>query len=459
MKKKIFLVTFLLVLLIANISFASYSTVTMSVVEEPVCTINLTENSKFEKKLISKDLNNKEVTIQLQVSNEEISNKLEGEVVLLIDNSESMTHETSTGAIRKDLVFNSAKTLVTNLLEGNDVLKIGIVSFSTKSTFDDGTIDDACLVSALTNNTSSLLSAIDSIEANGPRTDLDAGLTLAKNQFSNEENNKYLIVLTDGVPNVAINYDKNYYSDDVIAKTKSKLQSISSSNINIITMLTGIADDSIIPTTTTKSYAEIISEVFGTSENPTAGQFYYITDEKIESTVNDIYNSLVSVDRTLRDITIIDYFPQEIIDNFDFKYVKETNIGTISTKVDTTNNSITWTIPKLEVGKTALVQYKLKLKETFDSSIVGKILNTNEKVDITYIDFNNSEKSKDSDVTPKLKLEEPSPSTPSEESPKELPKVLPKAGITQIIAFVSSAFFILIIFSAIKIISINKKMK
>ena len=71
MKKKIFTGLFLILILMANISFASYSTVTMSVVEEPVCTIELGENSKFEKKLISKDLANKEVTLQLQVTNGE----------------------------------------------------------------------------------------------------------------------------------------------------------------------------------------------------------------------------------------------------------------------------------------------------------------------------------------------------------------------------------------------------
>ena len=65
MKKSIFVTLFLAIILIANISLASYSTVTMSVVEEPVCTIKIGENSKFEKKLIKKDLNNKEVTLQL----------------------------------------------------------------------------------------------------------------------------------------------------------------------------------------------------------------------------------------------------------------------------------------------------------------------------------------------------------------------------------------------------------
>ena len=133
MKRKIFIGIFLSLILIANISFASYSTVTMSVVEEPICTIELSENSKFEKKLISKDLANKEVTLQLQVTNEEEAFKPTGEIMLLIDNSDSMKETTSDGKVRKDLVFESAKTLISNLLEDNTKLKIGIASFSTNT--------------------------------------------------------------------------------------------------------------------------------------------------------------------------------------------------------------------------------------------------------------------------------------------------------------------------------------
>jgi len=58
MKKKILSILFLVLILIANFSFASYSTVKMEVVEEPICEIKFGQNSKFQKRLISKDLNN-----------------------------------------------------------------------------------------------------------------------------------------------------------------------------------------------------------------------------------------------------------------------------------------------------------------------------------------------------------------------------------------------------------------
>lgn len=447
-KRKIFISLFLILILLTNLSFASYSTVTMNVVEEPVCTIELGENSKFEKKLISKDLNNKEVTIQLQVKNDEVVNKPTGEIMLVLDNSDSMNTTVSGATTRKELIFNSAKTLISNLLKDNEELKIGIVSFSTSiDSSKEGTLEDANLASSLSNDISTLSNAISNIKADGPRTNLESGLELASEQFTKTDNNKYMIVLTDGVPNVALNYDKNYYSDDVISKTKSKLQQLKQSNINVITMLTGIDDETYIPATTTKSFGEIIEEIFGTTSNPTVGKFYYVTDNEVESIIkNDIYNSLIPENKTLKDIKIIDYFPAEIINNFDFAYVSEANIGTISATVDKSNNSITWTIPELANGETATVQYKLKLKENFDSSIVDKILNTNQKVDVIYQDFNNKEQTKTSDISPKLKLTEP-------------PATLPKAGITTFIVTGSIVAISILIFSTAKLLIINRKMK
>ena len=429
MKKSVFITLFLILILVANISLASYETVTMEVVEEPVCTIKIGENSKFEKKLISKDLNNKEVTLQLQVTNEESSTLPTGELMLVLDNSESMTHEVEGTTTRYDLILESASTLINSLLDGNDNLKIGVVRFSSNlDATKEGTLEDASLVSDLSSDPEALNSAISNIEFTGLRTDLDAGLSLASQYFTSEENNKYIIVLTDGVPNLALDYEGNYYSDDVINKTNSRLQTLESSGYNIITMLTGIDEPDSTPGTTSKTFAQIIEETFGTETNPTAGKFYYVQDDEIEQTITqDIYNDLLPIGHTLTDITITDYFPQEIIDNFEFAYVSEANIGNISAEVDPETNSITWTIPELEVGQTATVQYKLKLKEDFDSNIVDKILDTNEKVDITYTNFEGEEISDTSDVTPKLRLTEP-------------PATLPKAGTPILIAlFVAGA--------------------
>ena len=449
MKKSVLITLFLILILVANVSLASYDTVTMTVVEEPVCTIEIGENSSFEKRLVEKDLNNKEVTLQLQVTNEETSLHPTGEIMLVIDNSQSMEEIVEGTTTREDLVIESANTLVNTILEGNDNLKVGVVSFSTNADVSkEGTIEDANLVSDLSTDPQSLVSAISNIQYTGPRTDLQSGLSLASQYFTEEENNKYIIVLTDGVPNVALDYEGTYFSDDVINKTKAELQSLGTDGYNVITMLTGISNPDSTPGTRDddKTYADIIEEVFGTEENPTVGKFYYIQDSEIEQTItNDIYNDLLPVEQVLTDIVITDYFPQEIIDNFEFAYVSEPNIGTISADVDTENNSITWTISELQPGETATVQYTLSLKEDFDSSIVGPILDTNERVDISYTDFNGETVEDTSDVTPKLKLTEP---------PVKLPAAGTPIMITLFVIVIGA-----IIYSFAKFNIINKNMK
>ncbi len=447
MKKRVFITLFLILILITNLSFASYETVTMTVVEEPVCTIEIGENSSFEKRLIEKNLNNKEVTLQLQVTNEEASTQPTGEIMLVIDNSLSMEETVDGTTTREELVIESATNLVNTILEGNENLKIGVVSFSTNTDVSlEGTIEDANLVSDLSDDPQALVSAISNIEYNGPRTDLEAGLNLASQYFTEEENNKYVIVLTDGVPNVALDYDGTYYSDDVINKTKAQLQALDTAGYDVITMLTGITEEDSQPIPDGKTYGEIIEEIFGTEETPTAGKFYYVQDSEIEQTItNDIYNDLLPIEHVLTDITITDYFPAEIVNNFEFAYVSEPNVGTISTQIDTQNNSITWTISELQPGETATVQYTLSLEEDFDSSIVGPILDTNERVDITYTNFDGETVEETSDVTPKLKLTEP-------------PVTLPAAGtpimITLFVIVVGA-----IIYSFVRFTILNKNMK
>ena len=424
MKKKISIVLFLLIILITNLSLASYSNSIMTVPEEPVCTISLTEKSTVERKLITKDLTTKELTMQLTVTNNEVSVKPTGELMVVLDNSKSMTDEVEPSVTREDLIIESANTLITNLLKNNNDLKIGVVSFSTNvEQTKEGTIEDAMLVSDFTSDASTLKSAIENIQYTGPRTDLEAGVTLASGQFTSSASNKYMIILTDGVPNIALGKSDKWYSDEVIQSTKEKLKSLETSNINVITMLSGINDETEIPINNTKNLGEIIEEIFGTQSEPTIGKFYYVQDEDIEKTITtDIYNELVPSSSSLKDIVVTDYLSEEIYSNFDFSYVKEPSMGTITPNVDTEKYSITWTIPDLPAGQTATVQYKLKLKENYSPLIVSKVLNTNSKLDVNFTNLDDTTVNKSSTITPKVKLTEP-------------PTVLPKAGITFMIGF------------------------
>ena len=439
MKKKFSIAIFLLFVLLSTTVFAS-TPVKMEIVENNICNIELNEDSKFEKKIISSNLDKHQVTLQLQINNNAINEIPEGELMLVIDSSSSMNDKVNDSTVtRKDLVLNSATKLVENLLSVNSsTLKIGVVTFSSSNVASEmGTDKDAQLVSDFTNDLSTLKSKISSIEGTGNFTDLDAGLKLAKKSFTSEKNNKYLIVLTDGIPNMNVgNSDLVSIKalEQVITTTKETLTSLK--DINVISLLTGItSEEATFRAEGDKyyTYGQVINGIFGTTENPTVGKFYKINDTEIEKTITEeIYSDLVPVIKTLKDITVVDYFPQYIVDNFDMAYVEGTDTSKISTKIDKETNSITWTIPELKAGETLSVQYTLTLKDSFDETIIDKILNTNQKVDINYKDFDGKTQTKTSDVSPKIKLTK----IPQEEPPKKDDTIskeeLPKTGATTV---------------------------
>lgn len=436
MKKKITLIIFLLITMIATTVFATAksSDVTMEVVEDNICKIKLNESADFEKKIIETDLTKHQVTLQLKVNNAAKSVIPSGEMMIVIDSSSSMDQVVSGTTTRKDLVLNSANKLVESLLKANPTsLKIGVVTFSTGTTKDangylvTGTEADAQKVCDFTNDVSALKTKISAIEGTGQYTNLDSGLKLAKSQYTSDNNNKYMIVLTDGLPNLAVGHnDLVTYNGltDVINETKSTLTSLK--NVDLITMLTGIDNEEATfrkEGTNTYTYGQVIQTVFGTEENPTTGKFYKISDNEIEKTITEkIYRDLLPVDNALNDIVVKDYFPQYIVDNFEMEYVEGIDVSNVSAQIDMQTNSITWNLANLPAGETATIQYKLTLKDEFDEKIIGEILDTNEKVDITYKDFDGSSKEQTSDVTPKIKL------VRIPEDTTIAPEPIPKAG-------------------------------
>lgn len=457
MKQKISIALCLLLILISTTVFAS-TPVKMEIVENNICNIKLNENSNFEKKIVSSELDKKQVTLQLQVNNDAINKVPEGELMLVIDSSNSMNETINdTSTTRKDLVLNSAQKLVENLLTLNSsTLKIGVVTFSaSQEATEMGTEKDAQLVSDFSNDLTTLKAKISSIEGTGAYTDLDAGLKLAQKTFTTEKNNKYLIVLTDGVPNMNVgNSDllKIESLEKVISTTNETLKSLK--DINVISLLTGIkSEDATVRTDGTNSYTygQVIQGVFGTPTNPTIGKFYKIDDTEIEKTITEqIYADLIPVEQTLKDITIVDYFPQYIVDNFEMAYVKGVDNLNISSKIDKETNSITWTIPELKAGETLKVQYTLTLKDTFDEKIIDQILDTNQKVEINYKDFDNTAKTTKSDVTPKIKLTEVKQEVPKTEPTQDntkAPEELPKTGAPMLVGFVAIASIATIAFA------------
>lgn len=415
MKKKITILT-LLLLTIMTLNVFAATTVTMEIVEDNICTINFNEYSTLEKRIISSELEKHKITLQLKINNNFEVLIPTGELMLVIDSSSSMNDSIDEQTTRKDVVLESANKLVKGLLEANPTtLKIGVVTFSSSSETDEngylitGTADDSQKVCEFTNDITVLSEKISAIEGTGQYTNLDAGIQLAKEQFSDDDTNKYMIILTDGLPNLAIEHnDLVTYEGltNVINKTKTSLTSLE--NVEVITMLTGISEEEAVlredkENNLSYTYAQVIEAVFGTGENPTKGKFYKIDDTEIEETItNEIYRKLIPIEKTLDNIAVIDYIPEEIAKNFDIRLTED--LSELSATISEDQRSVTWNIEKLRPGETKILKFDLVLKEKFDELIIDKVLNTNEKVDVTYKDFDGTDKMNTSDVTPKIKL-------------------------------------------------------
>lgn len=449
-------------------------TTSLEIVENNVCTIEIDDLARFEKKITAFDETEKSATLTLSLTNLKTveERNMDVEIFLVIDNSESMTTSYIGDITRKQAVINSANSLVDKIFASNNEVNVGVVGFSSLDSTSgetEGTIDDATLISELSNNSSDVKNAISGLSElkTGIRTNIDAGVTVARDNFTSNENvQRYIILLTDGVPNNDTNGHYSEYSDDVLSGTKSKLESIEASGINIISAMINLSDE--IEPTTQKTYRELSEEVFGTEENPTTSTYFYIPDGEIENTiVNDIFDNLViTTDNTLRNITITDYFPQEIIDNFNFEYVASPNIGEVSQTINTENNSITWNIELLSEGETATLSYKLTLKDDYDKDIVDVILKTNDHVDISGEGPNGPvEETSDESPTIRVKYEEPivipDPDEPTiEPEPDEpdntvSPDPIPQTGDILFTGFIV-AISILAIISITRYIRIKK---
>ena len=470
-KKIISLITIALLIILAVIPtvYAANEDTTLEKAEDNVCKIKLGEDGELTKKLIDVSNEKKEVTLQVDVTNlrKEEESVRPSEIFLVIDNSDSMAqNRLESGVTRKEAVFTAAKQLAEDIIKAQSSTKIGIVSFSSSSepTKEGILEEDAKLVLKATNNISQIKSAIDGIEAVGPRTDIDAGLQIASNNFTkNSTLNQYLILLTDGVPNTAVGGPTMTYSGAVTTKTKATLKSVVDKRINIITVMTGVDSTrqpdptgAIEPTAAGKTYQQLAEEIFGTQENPTYGKFYYVSDSDVEKTMTkDVFSDVVvKVVTEIKNITVVDYFPDDIIANYDYEIVEEANIGTVSAKVDTTNNSITWTIEKLKAGETASFKYKLKLKEKYDEKILNVVMPTNKKVDVTYTGTDNTEHKETSDVSPKIVLKKEKKQEVPEEDPTVAPDPIPQTG--EKIIFIAAAIIVIFATAVVNLIKTRK---
>lgn len=436
----------------------SASKTTMSVVDKSICKIKLKDMGDFTKELTEFDANKKEVTITLTLKNimeqENITKPIE--MFLVLDNSHSMT-STYEGKEKRQYVAETASSFVNALFDHYENAKIGIVSFSSVDSGTTlGTENDAKLLLNLSNSKDAVQSTITNYTTTeGPFTNIEAGLSIAEKNFtSSADSQKYIVLISDGVPNLCLDTNTTLtYSGVVASNTKKKLVDLKDKGYNIFSVLMGLAESNtpnpsaptIADGSRNMTYRELAEEIFGTSSSPSAGEFYYRDYTNLSKTVNtDIFNKITySKDNTLKNIVVKDYFPKEILENFNFEYVKSPNIGKVSAKVDSSDNSITWEIELLKEGEIATLSYKLTLKDEYNEEIVAKVLPTNTKVDIDFETVDGKGNS-NSDVSPKVKLVINEVKDPDKTIAKD---PIPQTGVYNVLFIVFAST--LIVFTAI----------
>lgn len=370
--KKVVLISILMIIciVVANISYASTSIIEQKKQAGTPITI---EEGNLTKKITNIDKQNGEITIQLKLDitkNKTITDNTE--IIFLIDNSSSMrANVTGTNLTRRQKVISSTQELIKKINQNNPNAKMGIAWFGSNAT----------IIQELTNNKEQLLNACAGFNNSSysGATNMLQGITLAKSNFSSNTNSKILVILTDGIPT------------DNKAGVKNALID---SNTYIITTLVGLENAS-------SSDKAVIESIFGTEQKPVADRFYNIADTEIETTISkNIYNRILEdFQGKVTNVNIKDYFPQEIINNFDIT-IKNTANGTANKE----GNVISWNIAKLQSKENATLEYVLKLKNGYSESIVNKVLNTNEKVEMTYNDMNNRAQTKKMSDSPQILL-------------------------------------------------------
>ena len=455
MKKKTLRIITLIVLVVMLLSafssvFASAvakGDATMTLVKDEIAsgTFGEKDYGSYRKEKVDFNAEKKTIDIKLTVTNnapepksheEEIPSEVPGEIVYLIDISNSMSvnqvtinNETTT---RKQAVVDAAKILTDKLFAQNKDLKVGVVGYATSTNNDErGTIKDAkVFTESMVTTKEAVNAAFDTVLTTtmGSTTDIQMGLRAAEGLFSDSTTaKKYIVLLTDGIPNVAegvIPTTKtdgtgwaSAYDMTVFNPTKAEVKGLETKGINLVSILIHMLDVELPISTMSEgdmqtmyqaigrdiseagekpTYLDVSQYIFGKTTKPTTGDVYYIpTDDDIYQYITEtVYNSLIGEptkttvvdvpEYVLEDIVLKDYFPANIVANFDKAELVAASKGTITAKIDTKDNSITWTIGNLKPGESATYTYRLTLKDTFDSSIIGKNLPTNEKITITY---------------------------------------------------------------------------
>lgn len=474
MKRKIIsgILIFSMIIGIVTTAFATTDTINTRLdIVKPVSEVKYLENDQgyISKTIVDSKPDTGEVTIELKLSNtaKEVEKTKDTEIFLVVDNSGSMGYTTSTGEVRRNIIVRAIKKLVNNIYDNSSNVKVGLVRFANTGTLLTGSTSLMC---NLTDNKQTMLNAIKeyenldtSVNVDGVEmlhcesgTNIEAGLKKANDNFSSGNKNKIMILLTDGIPNASI---INYSTDSYIYNaTKTRLKSIGASGVSVISLMTGVNSDD-VEHAGDNNPVEIVEQIFGTESNPTTGKFYNIADANLEKVVtNDILVDVMEkIQNPINTTKIVDYFPENITENFDFSYVGKPNIGTVSDSIDTENNTIEWNIGTLKGNEVATLKYTLKLKDMQNQDLLEKTIATNEKVVLEYKDVDEKEYTVTLSSSPQIKLTkvEEKPQVPADEKnekdPTLAPGSIPQTGEGIVIIAIMACVLIIGIISYFKV--------
>lgn len=468
MLKKIFIILILLMIVMCGSVNAEELKTSLDIIQKASETKYLeNEQGYISKTIVDSNASTGEVTIELKLSNtkKEISKSNDTEIVLVIDNSNSMQFKTAEGKTRKSILLDSAKNLVNTIFDTSNNVKMGIVKFCGETGL--WSLYAASVITESTSQREDVIAGLTTIENKSTEsgTNIQKGLIKAEKLFSESNGNKVIILLTDGCPNedgeknnvvASQMVMSNEKYNTILSNTKNELINIDKKGIRLISLMTGVnsndVDENGNVITNTEEDLQAIKTIFGTEDNPTAGKFYNVKTADISQVIqNDITKDVQEILNTpLNTVKVTDYFPEDIAKNFEFSYVGNPSIGTVSDSIDSESKTITWDIGTLKGDEVATLKYKLKIKDMKNEQLLNKIISTNEKVVLTYKDTDLKDYELILSSSPKIQLSEvkgglTSTSNKNNEKDNTIAKgILPNTGINVVISTVSVITIILI---------------
>lgn len=468
MLKKIFIILILLMIVMCGSVNAEELKTSLDIIQKASETKYLENDQGYiSKTIVDSNASTGEVTIELKLSNtkKEISKSNDTEIVLVIDNSNSMQFKTAEGKTRKSILLDSAKNLVNTIFDTSNNVKMGIVKFCGETGL--WSLYAASVITKSTSQREDVIAGLTTIENGSTEsgTNIQKGLIKAEELFSESNGNKVIILLTDGCPNedgeknsvvASQMVMSNEKYNTILSNTKNELINIDKKGIRLISLMTGVnsndVDENGNVITSTEDDLQAIKTIFGTEDNPTAGKFYNAKTADISQVIqNDITKDVQEILNTpLNTVKVTDYFPEDIAKNFEFSYVGNPSIGTVSDSIDSESKTITWDIGTLKGDEVATLKYKLKIKDMKNEQLLNKTISTNEKVVLTYKDTDLKDYELILSSSPKIQLSEvkgglTSTSNKNNEKDNTIAKgILPNTGINVVISTVSVITIILI---------------